>query len=251
MLESLNEQDMNLESIFSICPSLTKIIGTLFDAVEGQRVSYPLLPTSVANGGELSFQRVDDDIIAINQLDVPVLLSFPSTDYCPGKIITIPSHRNSTVTTEFFEHAVCALREFEISVIDHTSATQTYDADHNLVVLQASGKVNRNIMGTVSLCDEINVEILNSDLYIRVIPPYLLQAVSMLHIVMKTGEPERRFLNLEQAAFPSPYGGRDKNALYLPSIIPGNCPEIDVKLSVHCSKMNDSVSVTSIKKEWI
>lgn len=237
---------MDIKPILSVCLSFAEMMGAMLE--KGRRLDYRLpIPSntvdkdSPADDGFFSFQRVGDDIKAINNMTVPVQLTFPSTQYCVGKTITLSPHTNAIITSEVISHAETNSTRFEITVgggIKELSSLSNANDDDE-IVFQASGEVFKEIKGAVSLCDEICVDMIDKDLYIYACSPYNLKGISLLEITFNDGKPKKKLMNLDATAFPVPPSVINKSALYLQDILPDSCSDINVTLSACCSLQNN------------
>lgn len=238
---------MDIKPILSVCLSSAGIIGAMMSA--GGRVNYHLpIPASPADNGIFSFQRVGDDILATNNMDIPVQLSFPGTQYCPGKIVTVRPKSNAVITTEVTGRSKAFINDFEITVGEGINKLSVNGEGEKEIVFQTSGQVLREIRGAVQLCDEISVDMIEQDLYIYACSPYILKGVSLLEITFNNGNHDIRLMNLDKTAFPVPPQVINKSALYLQNILPDSCSDINVVLSACCFKMNTPASEKPIKK---
>lgn len=243
------EDAMDVKPILSVCLSSADIFGAMLSA--GKRVDYHLrIPGSTADDGIFSFQYVGDEILAINNLDVPVQLSFPATQCCPGKAVTILSKQNAVITTEVIGRSNAFVKDFEITVGTAINGFPALEEGDKETVFRASGEVLREIKGAVKLCDEISVDMIDRDLYICSHSPYILKGVNLLEITFNNRNRGIKLVNLDQAAFPPP-SVINKSALYLKDILPDTCSDINVSLSAYCSAMSRPASKNPIKKEQI
>lgn len=182
---------MNLKTILSVIPSITEIVGELFQAKNNDYLSYAFKYPGMDGTPSIHFIKKGNDIVAANLLPVPVRITFPRGNQQAGKFYLIEPYHNKTITEDIAGSAGAYNNHFEVSAVYDTPAENNPE-----ITLSGKGRVKKEIKGRVALNESIYVETIDENLLIYTSEDYTLDGIISLSLSGERNEPGKRFQNI-------------------------------------------------------
>lgn len=186
---------MSMNPILSILPTITEIVGAVCIVNENNHIKYSLYHSIDGNDVNIHFIKVGNDIKVINNTNSNILLVFPHENKIAGKVISIAPKSNRIITEEITAHASVGNKQIELVIPNFTQMKMTAE-NLSEVFLSGSGRIRKDIMGTVDINDKISIEAIDDNLFVLTKHPYVLKDILLLEITGQKGEYAQRYLNL-------------------------------------------------------
>lgn len=184
-----------LGTIVSIVPTVADIVGKLFGAKSNDYVRFKIF-NSENNDEEPSiyFEKTSDNRIMLhNSCGFPIHISMESAGVESDEGYLLEDCGGGLDVTDLIaSHSAKYVNKLRISV----NAEENKTNEGEIIALTHSGKIDRDIQGSISLGKYISVEVVDDDFLLIIHTGCTLKEISLLSIKGEGGEAERIYENV-------------------------------------------------------
>lgn len=183
-----------LGTILSIVPTVANVVGQLFDTGANNYIRFSMYCSNRNNTeGDIFFSRTDEGGIEIhNGCQFPIHVSMESADIEGCNDVIVHECSKKDITDMLAAHSAKYMNRIRIS----TNAGDSRENGGEIIAVTCSGKIDRDIEGSVQIGEYVSVEVLDNDLILIVHSNCVVKEISSLSIQGEGNEPARVYENI-------------------------------------------------------
>lgn len=184
-----------LGTILSIVPTVAGIVGNLFGVNTNDYIKFKMYqPSNTNEDPDIYFVKTADDrIMLYNSCGYPVHVSMENAGVESDEGYIVEDCGGGLDVTDLIaSHSAKYVNKLRISVNAQDNKTN----GDQTIALMYSGKIDRDIEGSVCIGKYVSVEVIDDDLMLIVHSNCALKEISLLTIKGEGNEPERIYENI-------------------------------------------------------